>query len=56
MPPTNGKRQPDTLAQRFVLEEAFLSSPNTAALKSAVIRAVDRRTDGFYSLDPKLVG
>lgn len=44
MPPTNPKRQPDTLAQRFELEETFLSSPNTAALKSAVIRAVDRRT------------
>lgn len=44
MPPTNAKRQPDTLAQRFELEETFLSSPNTAALKSAVIRAVDRRT------------
>jgi phage head maturation protease len=43
MPPTNVKRQPDTLAKRFELEEAFLSSPNTAALKSAVIRAVDRR-------------
>jgi len=44
MPPTNAKRQPDTLEQRFELEETFLSSPNTAALKSAVIRAVDRRT------------
>jgi hypothetical protein len=36
MPPTNAKRQPDTLAQRFELEETFLSSPNAAALKSAV--------------------
>jgi hypothetical protein len=44
MPPTKAKRQPDTLAQRFELEETFLSSPNTAALKSAVIRAIDRRT------------
>ncbi|ABD89452.1 AAA domain-containing protein [Rhodopseudomonas palustris] len=44
MPPTHAKRQPDTLAERFALEETFLSSPNTAALKSAVIRAIDRRT------------
>ncbi|MBI5128853.1 MAG: hypothetical protein HZA66_05380 [Rhodopseudomonas palustris] len=44
MPPTQAKRQPDTLERRFALEETFLSSPNTAALKSAVIRAVDRRT------------
>lgn len=40
----NAKRQQDTLEQRFELDEAFLSSPNTAALKSAVIRATDRRT------------
>jgi hypothetical protein len=45
MPTKNAvKRHQDTLAERFELEEAFLSSPNTAALKSAVIRAVDRRT------------
>ena len=44
MPPTHAKRQPDTLERRFALEETFLSSPNTAAVKSAVIRAVDRRT------------
>ncbi|MDI3566896.1 hypothetical protein [Bradyrhizobium sp. Arg816] len=41
----NAKRQLDTLEQRFELDETFLSSPNTAALKSAVIRATDRRTD-----------
>ena len=40
----NAKRQLDTLEQRFELDETFLSSPNTAALKSAVIRATDRRT------------
>ena len=38
------KLQPDALEDRFELEETFLSSPNTAALKSAVIRATDRRT------------
>lgn len=40
----NAKRQLDTLEQRFELDETFLSSPNTAALKSAVIRATVRRT------------
>lgn len=40
----NAKRDADTLEQRFDLDEAFLSSPDTAALKSAVIRATDRRT------------
>jgi hypothetical protein len=40
----NAKRQQDTLEQRFELDETFLSSPDTAALKSAVIRATDRRT------------
>ena len=44
MPPANVKRQRDSLSHRFELEEAFLSSPNAAAVKSAVIRAVDRRT------------
>lgn len=44
MDSTRGKRQLDTLEQRFELDESFLSSPNTAALKSGVIRATDRRT------------
>lgn len=44
MRPRNAKRQLDTLEQRFELDETFLSSPNTAALKSAVIRGTDRRT------------
>lgn len=44
MSPANVKRQRDSLSDRFELEEAFLSSPDAAAVKSAVIRAVDRRT------------
>lgn len=44
MHPKNSKRQSDTLEHRFELDEGFLSSPNTTALKSAVIRATDRRT------------
>lgn len=44
MDPARGKRQLDTLEQRFQFDESFLSSPNTAALKSGVIRAADRRT------------
>jgi hypothetical protein len=40
----SAKRKSDTLAQQFELEDAFLSSPNSAALKFAVIRAVDRAT------------
>jgi len=44
MHPTHAQRQRETLEQRFELDEAFLSSPNTAALKSAVIRAKDRRS------------
>jgi hypothetical protein len=35
----------ENLSDRFELEEAFLSSPDSAALKSAVIRAMDRRTN-----------
>ena len=38
------KRTRSNLEDRFELDETFLSSPNTAALKSAVLRAVDRRT------------
>ena len=45
MPPANVKRKRDGLSDRFELEETFLSSPNAAALKSAVLRAVNRRTD-----------
>ncbi len=45
MPKPHVKRQRDALSDRFDLEETFLSSPNTATLKSAVLRAVDRRTD-----------
>lgn len=41
---TSTKSQNDNLEQRYELAEAFLSSPDTAALKSAVIRATDRRT------------
>ena len=42
--PTVTKRTRSNLEDRFELDETFLSSPNTAALKSAVLRAVDRRT------------
>lgn len=44
MHPGKTKRQLDTLDQRFELDEAFMSSPDTVAMKSAVIRATDRRT------------
>ncbi|MCY1667355.1 hypothetical protein [Rhizobium sp. SL86] len=43
MHPKHVERQRETLEQRFELAETFLSSPNAAALKSAVIRATDRR-------------
>lgn len=38
-------RGPETLSDRFDLEEQFLAAPDTAALKSALIRALDRRRD-----------
>lgn len=50
MHPKYPKRKLDMLEQRFELDEAFLSSPNTAALQSAVIRVTDRRTGDLVVL------
>jgi hypothetical protein len=49
MPPANVKRQCDSLSDRFELEETFLSSPNAAAIKSAVILRDRRRMNVLLS-------
>jgi hypothetical protein len=40
----NTKSGRNALDDRFELDETFLSSPSTLALKSAVLRGTDRRS------------
>jgi hypothetical protein len=45
MRPSSARRKSDALADRFTLEETYLATPDRAALKSALIRGVDRAND-----------
>ena len=45
MRPASARRRGDALADRFTLDETYLSSPDKAALKSAVVYGTDRSND-----------
>ena len=45
MRPSSARRKSDALADRFTLEETYLATPDRTALKSALIRGVDRAND-----------